>query len=119
MSAIPCSSNERQQKINAVSIRSKCTISPEQADAEMLEGRTGTPTTAGRRAEDLQNFSIRFLRAVHMRARLPKMYIGMVKSKHASCMPPMMRKTSFEPSDSSHCVKKSEKTRPWKMSVAR
>ena len=33
-------------------------------------------------------------------------------------MPPIATNTSFEPSASSHRLKKSEKTSPWKMSAA-
>ncbi len=52
-----------------------------------------------------------------MRMRLPKIYIGGVaNNKQASWMPPMAKKTFFEPSDSSQFVKKRENTRPWKMS---
>lgn len=40
------------------------------------------------------------------------MYMGMVDKRHTSWMPPMMRNTSFEPSDSSQEVKKSEKISP-------
>jgi hypothetical protein len=31
-----------------------------------------------------QNFSIKFFRTVHIRARLPYMYMGIVNNKHAS-----------------------------------
>lgn len=63
-----------------------------------------------------QNLSIRFRRTVHIRALLPYMYIGTVVAKQASWIPPMATKVFFDPSASSQRLKKSEKTRPWKMS---
>lgn len=65
-----------------------------------------------RRLSRHQNFSIKFFRTVHILARLPKMYIGMVKRRQPIWMPPILKKTFFEPSDSSQPVKKREKTRP-------
>ena len=64
-----------------------------------------------------QNFSIRFFRTVHMRARLPNMYIGIADSRHTSWMPPNARNTVRAPSDSSQSTIKREKIRPWKISV--
>ena len=64
-----------------------------------------------------QNFSIMPFRTVHMRARLPKMYMGMVVKRQANWIPPMAMKTVRAPSESSQLTKKREKTRPWKISA--
>lgn len=64
----------------------------------------------------LQNRSIRRLRTVHMRARLPKIYIGIDISRKKSWIPPMARYTVREPLDSSQLSIKREKTRPCSMS---
>lgn len=64
-----------------------------------------------------QNFSIMFFLKVHILARLPYTYMGMVVSRQAIWMPPMARKTFLAPEASSQWGKKREKTRPWKMSA--
>jgi hypothetical protein len=60
----------------------------------------------------LQNLSINFFLTVHILARLPKMYIGIVVNKHAICMPPIARKTSLGPSDSNQFGKNRLNTKP-------
>lgn len=56
------------------------------------------------------------LRTVHIRARLPYMYIGIDMSMKKSWIPPIDRNTVREPSASSQSTMKREKTNPWRIS---